>query len=262
MKSRESIFSLSWIYVYLVILFLLGPLLALVLLSLSRTIYLQFPPALFSLKWYQNLMKNEDLIESFFLSLRVAIPATLLSTFCGTLAALGSRVLSKRLSKFNHLLFLAPLIVPYVILATGLSRLFMLIGFRGLDAITLSHATIALPYVFLLVHSGLNLLPNSVEEAARLLGAGRFAVLRKITLPLLRAHILAGMMFAFIASFGEFIIAYMLSGPRTKLLTVYIYLSIRDRTEPSISALLTIITTAVILIAFIASHYYVRNNRA
>jgi putative spermidine/putrescine transport system permease protein len=184
--------------------------------------------------------------------------STPLSTFCGTLAALGIRSFGGKLAKANYLLFIAPLVVPYVILATGMSRLFILIGIRGINAITLAHATIALPYVFLLVNSGLRLLPRSVEEAAKVLGAGRFTTMWKVTLPLLRPHIFAGMMFAFIASFGEFIIAYMLSGPYSTLLTVYIYGSIRERTEPSITALLSLLTVSVIFLGFFYSRYYIR----
>lgn len=252
----------SYIYVYIVIVFLLAPLLSIFLLSLSRTVYLQFPPALFSFEWYRDLLDNQALLNSFYLSLRVAIPSTIISTICGTLVALGTRALGGPLLKLNHLLFLGPLIVPYVILATGLSRFFVIIGFRGLNAITLSHATIAMPYVFLLVYAGLNLLPDSIEEGAQILGANRFTVLRKITLPLLKPHIFAGMLFAFVASFGEFIIAYMLSGPRTTLLTVYIYSSVRERTEPTLSALLSLITLVIIFLAFFYSRVYVKKQKA
>jgi len=255
MRSLQKI-DWSWLYVYIVIFFLLAPLISILLLSLSRTVYLQFPPALFSLQWYRELANNQALLNSFYLSLRVAIPATIISTVCGTLVAIGTRVLGGPILKLNHLLFLGPLIVPYVILATGLSRFFLMIGVRGLPAITLSHATIAMPYVFLLVYAGLNLLPESIEEGAQVLGANRFKVLRKITLPLLKPHIFAGMMFAFIASFGEFIIAYMLSGPRTTLLTVYIYSSVREKTEPSLSALLSLITIVIIFLAFFYSKIY------
>ena len=104
-------------------------------------------------------------------------------------------------------------------------------------------------------------MPKSVEEAARVLGAGQFTAIWKVTLPLLRPHILVATMFAFIASFGEFIIAYILSTPFANTLTVYIYGSIRDRQEPSISALLTLITVAVIFIGFFYARYYSAQQR-
>ena len=253
--------DLGWIYVSLVILFLLAPLLAILVLSLSKTVYLEFPPALFSVRWYKELAGNQKLIQSLLYSLRVAIPATIISTICGTLAALGNRVLKKRFASFNRILFVAPLIVPYVVLATGVGQFFTFLGLRGLTAITLTHSAIALPYVFLLVNAGIQLLPQGVEEAAGNLGAPPLAVIWKVTLPLLKPHIFTGMVFAFIASFGEFIIAYMLSGPRSTLLTVYIYSSIREKTEPSISALLSLITLAVIMISALYSVYYLKKRR-
>ncbi len=258
MRSARQSIDLSWIYLYLVLFFLLSPLIAIVILSLSKTVYLQFPPELFSVQWYKDFFKSEKLLHALYLSFRVAVPATLLATFCGTLAALGVRVLGWRLLITSRLLFLGPLVVPYVVLATGMIRLFVIIGFRGIDAITLAHATIAMPYVFLLVNSGLNLLPKSVEEAARVLGAGWIHAIWSVTVPLLRPHIFAGMMFAFVASFGEFIIAYMLAGPYSTLLTVYIYSSVREKTEPAITALLTLLTASVMVLAFFYSRFYGR----
>lgn len=254
-------FDLSWIYVWLVILFLLLPLLSILFLSFSKTIYLEFPPSLFSIQWYKDMVHNRRLLNSFFVSLRIAVPATLLASSLGTLAALASRNFGRKLSNTSYILFVAPLIVPYIILATGMSRLAILIGVRGIPAITLAHATVALPYVFLLVNSGLQLLPESVEEAARVLGAGQFTAIWKVTLPLIRPHIFVATMFAFIASFGEFIIAYILSTPYATTLTVYIYGSIRDRQEPSISALLTLITLAVIFIGLFYARYYPAQQR-
>jgi len=250
MRKTGIKFDLSWIYVALVILFLFLPLLSILFLSFSKTIYLEFPPSLFSIQWYKEMLCNKSLLNSFFVSLRIATTATLLATSLGTLAALGTRNLGRKLSNISYILFVAPLIVPYIILATGMSRLTILIGIRGIPAITLAHTVIALPYVFLLVNSGFQLLPKSVEEAARVLGAGQFTTMWKVTLPLIRPHILVATAFAFVASFGEFIIAYILSNPFANTLTVYIYGSIRDRQEPSVSALLTLVTVAVIFIGF------------
>lgn len=244
-------------YLILIVLFIYSPIFAVILLSFSKTIYLQFPPKLFSLHWFNELFRNTRLLNSFMLSLRVAIPATLISTLCGTLVAVGHRKLSGKYASFSKLLFIGPLVVPYVTLAIGMSVVFTTFRISRINAIMLAHAAISLPYVYLLVLSGIKLLPDYAEEAATVLGADKLTVLTRITLPLLKVHILAGMAFAFIASFGEFIIAYMLSGPTTTLLTVYIYSSVREKTEPSISALLTLITIVIIFLAFIYTKYFV-----
>jgi len=255
MRRTGIKFDLSWIYVALLILFLLLPLLSILFLSFSKTIYLEFPPSLFSIQWYKEMLYNGSLLNSFFVSLRIATIATLFATFLGILAALGTRNLGRKLSNASYILFVAPLVVPYIILATGMSRLTILIGIRGIPAITLAHTVIALPYVYLLVNAGFNLLPKSVEEAARVLGASQFTTILKVTLPLIRPHIFVATAFAFVASFGEFIIAYILSSPLTNTLPVYIYGSIRDRQEPSVSALLTLVTVVVIFIGFLYTRY-------
>ena len=100
MKVAGRTIDLSWIYVYAVLFFLLSPLIAIVVLSISKTVYLQFPPELFSIQWYIALFKSEKLLRSLYLSVRVAVPATFLATFCGTLAALGARALGLRDTRF------------------------------------------------------------------------------------------------------------------------------------------------------------------
>jgi ABC-type spermidine/putrescine transport system permease subunit II len=245
-------------YMVLIILFLVSPILVILILSLSKSLYLEFPPNIGSLQSYRALIHNPSLVNSLVASLIIASSATAIATFVGTLAALGVRKFSQITQSALNLLFLAPLFVPYVVLATGVSHIYFSFGLRRTLATIVAHSTIALPYVFLLVKSGLRLLPRSVEEAANVLGATPLNTMLRVTIPLLKPQIIGGMMFAFIASFGEFIIAYMLSGPTSQTLPVYIYSSVREKTEPAITALLTLIMVFVVIFGVYASRFYGR----
>jgi len=250
--------SLGTVYVTSVILFLLSPILTIMILSFSRTVYLQFPPDLASLQWYRDLTHNSELLASLKNSVIIAGSATVIAAITGTLAALGARRFSEGVQSILSVLFLAPLIVPYVVLATGMTRAYSFFGLRGIPAIILAHSAIAFPYVFLLVQSGLQLIPEEVEEAAKVLGATPVKTLLHVTIPMLKAQVVGGALFAFVASFGEFIIAYMLGSVRSQTLPVYIYASVREKTEPSITALLSLLTVVFVFLGLYLSRYYAR----
>src|SRR5678816_4024487 len=62
------------------------------------------------------------------------------------------------------------------------------------------------PYVYLLVAAGLRNSDASMEEAARVSGAGRLRLLRTVILPLQRPALLAALLLVIIMAAGDFII--------------------------------------------------------
>ncbi len=147
---------------------------------------------------------------------------------------------------------LAPLIVPYIVQAVGLFRVFLVLGLRGTVAsIIIAHTVIAIPYVVLVVSAGLMAVPKSLEEAARVLGANGFTAAWRITLPLIQPSIAASAVFALISSWDEFIMAFFLAGASTETLPIRMFLALRDFVDPrlaAISTLLVIINLAAVLL--------------
>ena len=77
---------------------------------------------------------------------------------------------------------------------------------------------------------------ESLEEAARSLGANPWTAFRKITLPNISAGMMAGAIFAFIVSFGQFDVSLFLSTPNLTPLPIALYISLRYTFEPTAAA--------------------------
>jgi putative spermidine/putrescine transport system permease protein len=170
----------------------------------------------------------------------------------GTLASLG---LSRYQFPGRGLLsafFLAPLGVPHITLAIGILIFFNALGLSTtLTGLVIAHTCIALPYVVRLVCANLVGMGTELEEAARNLGAGSWAVLRYITLPLVKPALISAAMLAFIVSFDEVTITLLIAGARTTTLPVRIFAALDQNWDMAIMALSAIqifITLAVVLV--------------
>jgi iron(III) transport system permease protein len=89
----------------------------------------------------------------------------------------------------------------------------------GLWAIVFVHAYTMYVYVFLFVSAGLERYDTTLDEAAAGLGAGRWATLRRVTLPLLTPAIAGAMLLVFMSSLGSFSAPYIFGGGQRVLAT-------------------------------------------
>ena len=145
----------------------------------------------FSLRWYQALAHDREIIDGFKLSLEIAFATGCSSVVLGTLAALSLH----RFKRFTGRTLFAgmvnsPLVMPEVII--GLSLLLMLVsvqrlfGFpeRGFATIWLGHTLLGMAYATVVVLSRFQEMSISLEEAAQDLGALPLQVFFMIPLPL------------------------------------------------------------------------------
>ncbi|WP_442915027.1 ABC transporter permease, partial [Leifsonia sp. Leaf336] len=120
-----------WLYVVLVILAL--PLLAMTALSLNQSRYGTFPFH-FTFDWYANLAHDQALVDALLTSLNLATQATIFAVIVGTLLALGMARARVFITVPINGLLLALLTVPALILAAGFVVVF---GWLGLGSSTL-----------------------------------------------------------------------------------------------------------------------------
>ena len=76
----------------------------------------------------------------------------------------------------------------------------------GLPATTMTLAYLWLPYMILPLYAGLERLPNSLFEASADLGAGSWTTLRRVVLPMAFPAFVAGSIFTFSLTLGDFIV--------------------------------------------------------
>jgi spermidine/putrescine transport system permease protein len=228
----------------LVLFFLYMPIVTLVVMSLntgdSLTIWSGF-----GLRWYGVVLDNDDMLRAIRNSLMIATVATVVGTTIATMAALALARASFRGQRAVQALIGLPLVVPEIVAAIAILLLFVLIGFRlGIVSVMVAHTTFTIPLAFLPIRARLADMDPSLAEAAADLYANEWQCFRRIVLPLIWPGIAAGAMLAFIASLGDFVLAFFVSGPGATTLPVYIFGMIRMGITPTVNAISTMLILA------------------
>jgi len=92
----------------------------------------------------------------------------------------------------------------------------------GLPAVVITLSYLWLPYMILPVYAGLERLPDSLFEASADLGAGAWTTLRRVVVPMAFPAIVAGSIFTFSLSMGDYI-AVKIVGGTSQLLGNVVY---------------------------------------
>ena len=127
---------------------------------------------------------------------------------------------------------------------------------RGFWTVALSHATLSMCFVAVVVHARLVTIDRSFEEAAMDLGATPVATFWQITLPLAAPALVAGFLLAFTLSLDDLVIASFTAGPGSTTLPMRIYSEVRLGVTPQINAMSTLllgIVAAALLVGSLAS---------
>ena len=216
----------------------------------------------FTLDWYYTLFQNERMISALYYTLLVAILATLISTFIGTIAAIGIHKMrnnKKRvlLLNINYL----PVLNPDIVTGVSLMTLFVFLNVNfGMTTMLLSHLVFDIPYVILSVLPKLKQLPANIEDAALDLGATPWYALRKIVLPQIKPGIISGALMAFTMSIDDFVISFFTTGNGVTNLSIEIYSMTRRGLTPEINALSTLMF--VVVLALLITSNVVGNKKA
>ena len=248
---------LGWSILLLGFAFLYLPILLLMLYSFNAS-RLATVWAGFSTKWYGELLRDRQLLEAAWVSLRVAFWTATASMVLGTMAAMAMTRFTRFPGKtvFGALVT-APLVMPEVII--GLSILLMLVSMgglfglpsKGVVAIWIAHVTFTISFVTVVVSSRLQELDRSLEEAAMDLGANRLKVFFLVTLPIIAPALLSGWLLAFTLSLDDVVIASFVAGPSSTTLPMKIFASVRMGVSPKINALATLMVLAVSTVSVI-----------
>jgi multiple sugar transport system permease protein len=109
-----------------------------------------------------------------------------------------------------HFLFLAVYLFPAILLAIPLFVFFTRIGLRGsLFGLILVYTSQIVPVTIHMLRNYFDTVPQSLEEAAALDGAGRLTIIRRVALPLAMPAIMATSLFVFMIAWNEFLFALL-----------------------------------------------------
>jgi putative spermidine/putrescine transport system permease protein len=238
------------IIVFVILAAIVAPLVVPVMMSVSDTPFMTFPPQGFTLRWYEKVIVNPEVQHSLWVSIRLAAVSALGALVVGIPCAIGLVRHTPPGRQIVLALVLSPLIVPLLVSGLALLQFFSLAGNRWtFFQLAVGHIVICLPYVVRNVSSSLLLSNPDLENAARILGADRWTTFRRVTWHQIRPGIISGAIFAFIVSFDDFPISMWLADAREFPLPLFLEVAIARFFDPSIAALSTLmIVLALVMI--------------
>ena len=250
----------SKLYTALIFLFLFAPIAILLLFSFNETKSLSVFSG-FSLKWYRELFRDGDTLESLKNTLILACSSSVIATAMGTAAAVGiDKLRSKYARAAINTVTNIPMTNPDIITGISLMLMFVFIGGRlGLSSslsfwtMLMSHVTFCLPYVILQVLPKLRQMDPALPEAAMDLGCTPMQAFFKAELPEILPGIVTGLIMAFTLSLDDFVISYFTQGNGFQTLPIRIYSMTKKTVTPKMYALSTIIFFVILALLLLSN---------
>ena len=255
MKMKLS----SRIYSGIVFCFLFAPIVVLLVFSFNDSKSLAVFSG-FSLRWYEELLRDRNTLESVKNTLILAASATAIATVIGTMAAVGiNKLRSKWYRAVMNTVTDIPMTNPDIITGISLMLMFVFVGrlfgaSTSLNFVTLliAHVTFCTPYVILQVLPKLQQMDKALREAVMDLGCTPMRAFFKVELPEILPGIITGAIMAFTLSLDDFVISYFTSGNGFETLPIRIFGMTKKAVTPKMYALATIIfivTMSLLLIS-------------
>jgi spermidine/putrescine transport system permease protein len=178
----------------------------------------------FTFKHWGNAFGLPELNSALFISLRLALFATLISTAIGTLMAVALvryQFFGRRSANF---LIVIPMATPEVVMGASLLSFFLILNAPslGFQTLLIAHVMFCISFVVVVVRSRLIGFDRNLEEAAQDLGASPLQTFRLVTLPLIMPGIVGAALLAFALSIDDFVISNFNSGT-TVTFPLYIF---------------------------------------
>lgn len=219
----------------------------------------QFPPPGLTLHWFHVAwFDRPDIWGPLWLSVQVAVLATLIALILGTLAA-AALWRAKFFGKDSlSLLFILPIALPGIITGIALRSAFDIMSIPfSTWTIVLGHATFCIVVVYNNALARFRRLSGSMIEASMDLGANGPQTFRHVVLPQIASALLAGGMLAFALSFDEVIVTTFTAGQQSTLPIWMLNELIRPRQRP-VTNVVAIIVIAVTFLPILAAYYFTR----
>ena len=199
----------------------------------------------FSLCWYEAMLKNHGMMESLYVTIVIALLATVISTIVGTITAIGLSKSKKVLRAFVSQVNDFPIMNPEIVTAIGLMLLFITFQIeKGFVTLLLAHVAFCIPYVILSIMPKIKSLDPNLADAAMDLGATPWQALIKVIVPQIMPGIVSGALIAFTMSFDDFVISYFVTGQGVKNLSIMVY-TMSKRINPSVNAISTLVVLLI-----------------
>ena len=243
---------------YLVLAFLMLPILVIIPLSFNAEPYftfsegmLAFDRAAYSTRWYAGIFVDEKWMLAIKNSFIIGTASATLATVLGTMAAVGLASPAMPFKRTITAVLLSPIIVPVIIVAAGMFFFYTNFGLVGsYPGLILAHAALGVPFVVITVTATLVGFDRALFNAGVGLGGSPLRVFWDVVIPLIRPGVIAGALFAFAASFDEVVVVLFMAGPEQRTIPRQMFAGLREQINPTnlaVATLLILLSMALLL---------------
>lgn len=199
-----------------------------------------------------NVLGDKGFLEAMLNSLGISLAVTILSIVISLPTAYCLLSYSFKGKAILQLLLILPFIIPAISLSIGAHSFYLYLGMTDTYAgVILAHLLVALPYAFRIIYSGMELLGIHLGNQGKSLGANTATVLAQIYLPNLKPAIMASGVLAFIVSFSQYILTFMVGGGAIKTLPLLIFPVMQSGSRMEISVYSLIFLGCALLSVFL-----------
>ena len=245
---------LQKIYLALIFIILYAPIVTLIVLSFNQS-KTRAKWGGFTLKWYRELLDNEQIMSAFYTTLIIAFVSAAVATIIGTAAAIAIQSMKQKWKTLYMGLTNIPMMNAEIVMGVSLMLLFIAFHMTlGFGTILIAHITFNIPYVILSVAPKLKQTNRYTYEAALDLGASPLKAFFKVVFPDIVPGVLSGFMLAFTMSLDDFVITHFTKGPGIDTLSTKIYTEVRKGIKPEIYALSTIMFVTVLVLLLLINY--------
>lgn len=218
-------------------------------------------PAELTIQNYANLLQNPTITGSFWNTIVIAVPSTVLVVLIGALAAYAFAWLDFPGRDWYLIAVIVLLAVPVQVALIPLARLFGVLGiFGSVLGVILFHVAFGLPFAIFLLRNFFTQVPGELLEAARIDGAGDWRIFFRVILPLGLPAIASLAIFQFLWTWNDMLVALIFTNSESMPLTVAIQSQLRQFGSNidvlSSGAFLSMIVPLIVFFAF--QRYFVQ----
>jgi spermidine/putrescine transport system permease protein len=203
----------------------------------------------FTFDWYKRLFEISDLTTALVHSLEIATLSTLIATAIGTPMALAMTRHRFHGRGLADLVILADVAAPSVVVGASLLGFYVTLNVpRGFLTILIAHVAFNVAFVVVILRARISGLNESLEEAARDLGANAWTAFWRVTFPLIFPGIIAAALLGFALSIDDYIITSFVAG-QTLTFPLWVYGAVKVGIPPQVFVMGTLIFAAGVALA-------------
>jgi ABC-type spermidine/putrescine transport system permease subunit II len=247
--SRKIMRLAAFAFVVAYFIFLLAPIAIVVPASFTANDILSFPPGQISTRWYSEVLNSRDWLGSATVSLQIAVVAMLIATFAGLLVGFAVYHYGQ-LGDGLRLLLLSPMLVPHIVVATGLFQILVPLRLLGDQwVLAIAQAAVALPVTVILSMTAFDAIERSFWTAASTLGARWSQITWKVMLPATVTSIIACLILSFENSWHEVTLAVFIGPAIEPTLPSKMFSFLLQESTPALAAVSTLLLAITLVCA-------------